>query len=127
MNLTLQFHDSEVARVESDGDRLSVRFSAASVRQGGGGVATEGHVSNLEMLMARAAWSGSLDDAVGRLSSGSLRVDDEPVGPLALPLAREGRVAVTLSFANGAALSITAASIALRFDGEPRWIESYAC
>jgi hypothetical protein len=130
MMLALRFHDSEVRTVQATGNRLSVQFSAASVRQSNGqsgAPATEGHVPNLELLLTRATWSGLLNDGVGRLSAGGLAVDGVPVAPVPLPWARSGKVTLELNFANGTALSVAAGSVEFRFSGEPRFFESHAC
>ncbi len=127
MTLVLQFHDSEVRQISANGDELCVAFSAASVRRLDTVDRREGYVLNLEMQLAGVACEGSLAEAVGRLSSGALCADGAHVSPVPLPWAREGQVAVTLNFANGTALSVAARSVELRFAGEPRWVESYAC
>lgn len=127
MNLSLQFHDSEVRDVQATGEGLIVAFSAAAVRSSDRRNGADGYVMNLEMLLTRATWSGAPADGVGRLSTGVLSIDDVPISPLPLPFARDGQVEVRLNFANGTLLSIAAAAVALRFSGEPRWVESYAC
>jgi hypothetical protein len=127
MNLVLQFHDSEVRQIRANGDELSVAFSAASVRRVGSAARSEGYVSNLELRLAGATWAGPLADAVGSLSTGALSIDGVPVSPVPLPWACEGRVAVTLDFANGTRLTLAARSVELRFAGEPRLVESYVC
>ena len=80
-----------------------------------------------DLSVTQATWSGALADGVGRLSTGALSIDGVPLSPVPLPLARAGKVALTLTFANGTLLSIAARSVLIRFSGEPRWVESYAC
>ena len=127
MSLSLQFHDSEVRQAQTAGADLSVAFSAASVRSSDRQNGIDGYVLNLEMLLTQATWTGARADGVGRLSTGALSIDGVPLSPVPLPLARAGKVALTLTFANGTLLSIAARSVLIRFSGEPRWVESYAC
>ena len=130
MNLTFQFHDSEVRQVQAAGAAsadLDVAFSAAAVRSPDRQNGADGYVLNLEMRLTGAAWSGTLADGVGRLSAGALCIDGVPLSPVPLPMARDGRVELTLNFTNGTLLSIAAVAIEFRFAGDVRFVESFAC
>ena len=130
MNLTFQFHDSEVRQVQAAGAAsadLDVAFSAAAVRSPDRQNGADGYVLNLEMRLTRATGSGTLADGVGRLSAGALCIDGVPLSPVPLPMARDGRVELTLNFTNGTLLSIAAVAIEFRFAGDVRFVESFAC
>ena len=120
-----EFHDSEVSEVRAEGPDLLLRFSAASVRQASDGAA--GHVRSLLMRLAGAEADGPLHEGVGRLAAGELFAGGSRIAPVPLPFAAEGAVHVSLRFNNGTQLSVRAIAVALRFGGDPRFMESYAC
>ena len=130
MNSALEFHDSEVASVHRMGDTLCVRFSAAYVHrsQGRPGFdAGAGYAQSLELRFQQAEWSGDLPSCLGRLSDGRLRDGDDTLSLVPLPYRSRGPVAAELVFQNGEVLSVRSASAALRFTGDPRFVESHAC
>jgi hypothetical protein len=126
----LQFHDSEVGRIDAADGALTVRFSAASVRsptaRAGGAVGT-GQVLNLQMRLHGASGPPPPGDCIGRLSGGLVTVDGKAVSPVHVPSAHRGRVVVTLNFANGRELAAQAQSVEFDVAGEARFVESYAC
>ena len=120
-----EFHDSEVSEVRAEGPDLVLCFSAAFVQQASDGVA--GYARTLEMRLAGAETEGPLQDGFGRLAEGELRVGADRIHPVLLPFVAQGPVRVSLRFNNGTQLSMQASAVTLRFGGDPRFMESYAC
>ena len=120
-----EFHDSEVSEVRAEGPDVLLRFSAAFVQQASDGAV--GHVRSLEMRLAGAEVEGPLHEGLGRLVEGELFTGGSRIRPVPLPFAAEGPARVSLRFNNGTQLLVRAAAVTLRFDGDPRFMESYAC
>ncbi|RZI79427.1 MAG: hypothetical protein EOP38_25425 [Rubrivivax sp.] len=134
MNMALQFHDSEVLRVESNEGVLRVVFAAAFVHRTTGLDSEKypqaGYVHALEMVFAKATWTGSpLSDCLGRLSAGHVmeHADKARRSCIDLPFASRGPVSAELQFANGSLLSIAAEALVCQFTGEPRFSEPLSC
>ena len=117
------FSDSEVRRVEAQGPRLRVVFSAAQVRRG----ATAGYAQSLEMVFEQATWTAALAECIGRLRDGHVTVAGARQSRLALPFESSGVLTAELVFGNGTLLSVRAASLLCRFTGDPQFLESMAC
>lgn len=120
----LEFHDSEVRSIALQVDVLTLAFSAAFVHADGAGL---GYVQSLELACTGATVDGPLADSVGRLTHGTLWVDGVARSTLPFPYTAPGPVRVELQFSNGTRLAITAASLACRFTGDPKFVESFAC
>ena len=78
LNTVLQFHDSEVSCVESVKGDVHVSFSAAHVQRSHGTPGRDvshGYAQAVELCLYQAAWSGILNECVGSLSEGELKVD----------------------------------------------------
>jgi hypothetical protein len=130
MNAALEFHDSEVSFVECTGSTLCVRFAAAYVHHSEGRPGSDagaGYVQTLELLFHEAQWSGNLQLCFGRLSDGQLREDEHTMSLVPLPYQSSAPVAGEFAFQSGERLSVKSASAVIRFTGEPRFVESYAC
>ncbi|WP_367849665.1 hypothetical protein [Rhodoferax sp. WC2427] len=120
----LAFHDSEVRSVVLRADALTLAFSAAFVQADGAGA---GYVQSLEIACTGATVDGPLADSVGRLSHGKLWVCGRVLPALPFPYAAPGPVRIELQFANGTRLVVSAATLACRFKGDPKFVESFAC
>ena len=130
IHFNLEFHASEIRSIEAAGDELTVYFSAASVQRTDGASITgnvTGYLNALEMRFGTATWDGPLADCMGRLTDGKLVAAGVPQARPALPCTHTNGVTVELQFANGVQLFITAASLACRFTGEPRFVEDFRC
>jgi len=130
LNTTLEFHDSEISRIETDGDALTIRFSAAHVRGYGGRTDADGgsgYAQPLAMQFGEAAWQGTIAECIGRLAGGKLVVDGVACPSLELPLGCRGTIAVLLDFRNGAQLNIRAGSLYCLFAAGTRFVEDFRC
>ena len=130
MNAALEFHDSEVSKVEANAGSVRVLFSAAYVHRSEGipGVDNgEGYVQTVELQIAGAIWKGSIDDCVGNISDGDLFVAGMPVRLVPLPFEATDEVRLELQFTNGSTLSTSGSSVHVRQTGEARFIERFAC
>jgi len=131
----LHWADSEVARVVRDGADVQVHLAAAQVvklpdEPGGPGERAVGHVRHLVLQLPQATLDANapLGDAIGRLSHGRLSLGDHASATgLAVPCQHPVRVQLSLAFANGTALDITAAGLQAGFQGEPDYRPSLAC
>lgn len=131
-----EFEDSEVAGIESNGNQLRVRFSAASVtRSEAGGRPEPGYLGGLELRCERAVWDGATRDAVGRLAGGFIDdADDRRRTRFDLPLELRGSgspdgssLHCELRFRQGQVLRVTAAAFAVTLPDDARYGESFAC
>ena len=131
----LHWADSEVARVVRDGVDVLVHLAAAQVvkvhdEPGGPGERAVGHVRHLVLRLPQAALESNapLGDAIGRLSHGRLkRGDHAAANGLAVPCQHAVRVQLSLAFANGTVLDITATGLQAGFQGDPDYRPSLAC
>ena len=76
MRFALEFHDSEVRDVATDGDAVRVRFAAASVRDAAGG---RGWLPGVTLALADATLAGDPSHAFGKLAEGRLRQDGRDI------------------------------------------------
>ncbi len=120
----LEFHDSEVHRIDMREGALTIAFSAAWVQAEGVGA---GYVQSLVMAFTGATVDGPLADGVGRLSQGKLWVDGLSLPALPFPYTASATVRVALQFSNGVRLEIAANGLVCQFTGDPKFIESFAC
>ena len=130
MQTTLEFHGSEIDRIEAADRGLSVLFSAAHVHRTDEVSAPDGafgFLNALEMRFDNAIWDGPLTDCMGRLTDGKLVAAGVPQARPALPCTHTKGVRVELQFANGVQLFITAASLTCRFNSEPHFVEDFRC
>lgn len=129
-NTTLQFHDSEVSCVESLNGFVRVSFSAAHVQRSLGAPgpdASHGYAQAVELCLHQATWTGSLNECVGRLSDGALKVDGCAIKQVPLPFQDSGAVTLNLQFSNGAWLSASGTWVEVFQRGQPQFVESFAC
>ena len=129
-NTELQFHDSEVSSVESVNGDVHVSFSAAYVHRSHGtpgGEVSHGYALAVELCLYQAAWSGILNECVGSLSDGALKVDGCSIKLVPLPFQCAGNITLHLQFANGAWLSATGTSVTVFHSGQPLFVEDFAC
>ena len=120
----LEFHDSEVRSIALQADALTLAFSAAFVQTEGAG---SGYVRSLEFACTGATVDGPLADGVGRLSNGKLWVDGVALPALPFPYTAPGPVRLELQFSNGTRLAIAAATLVCRFNGDAKFVASFAC
>ena len=131
MNIALEFHDSEVREIKAVDRGLQVSFSSAYVHHSTGRPGVDpgfGYAQALEMMLGEAVWTGQLHECLGALSHGRVSIEGiRMTSLLPLPYEHTGSVGVELVFANGATLSTSAQSLRVRFQGDPHFIESFAC
>ena len=130
MHTTLEFHGSEIDRIEAADRGLTILFSAAHVHRTDDGSrlgGVSGFLDALEMRFDNATWNGALADCLGRLTDGKLVADGVPQLRPALPCTHTNGVRVELQFANGVQLFMTAASLVCRFTREPHFVEDFRC
>lgn len=137
----LQWADSEVARVAAEGADVLIHLAAAQVlpvadagslggRALGHVERAVGHVRHLVLRLTQAEVDPTvpLGDAIGRLALGRLRLGDGPPAcTLAVPCQHPGPAHLSLAFANGTQLDISAAGLQAGFSGDPAYRPSLAC
>ena len=129
MNRALELHDSNVAQVRGEGDRLSVQFSEGYVHASDGtpGVsAGDGYLQPATLVFAGASWSNDSPALNGKLSDGTIEIDGRTVPLIPIPFDASGKVTAELVFVSGERLRISAQSVSCSAHGEPRWVEAYA-
>ena len=117
--LEFQFHDSEVSCVRVVSGDVHIAFSAASVRLG--------YLKAVEFCLSQASWSGNLNECVGGLSDGELKVDGASIQWVSLPFQGAGNISLMLEFANGALLCVTSTEVRVTQRGHPKFVENFAC
>jgi hypothetical protein len=126
-----QLTDSEVASVRQGGDGVSVHFSAASARalaaHAGSPPSVWGYALGVLLELEQAHVQHCDPHAMGRVAEGRLRSASQTLALLPLPGEALGEVVLLLRFANGGILQVQAGAWRCRFQGEPRWRESFAC
>ena len=129
MNRALELHDSNVAQVCGDGDRLSVQFSEAYVHASEGtlGVsAGDGYLQPAALVFVGASWSNVSPKLNGKLSDGTIEIDGRAVSLIPIPFDASGKVTAELVFVSGERLRISAQSVSCSVYGEASWVEAYA-
>jgi hypothetical protein len=129
MNFILEFHDSQVSKVQAGAEGLHIAFSSAYAHRSGDtpGDVISGYVRPVEMLLSASVWNGPLEECIGKLSGGALCLDGQPLPRVPLPYENSGQIALELIFANGSALTAMAQSVVVRFSGEAHFVESFFC
>jgi hypothetical protein len=130
-NAALEFHDSEVSSIKAVAGGVHVCFAAACVHYSNGtpGVdAGKGFARAVKLhLHEVAAWSGNLNECVGNLSDGKLKVDDRWVNLVPLPFEEAGMVTLYLQFSSGTVFSAKGTSVNVSPTGPSRFVENFAC
>ena len=124
MRFVLDFHDSEVRDVVTDGDAVHVRFAAASVRDDQG---RRGWLTSVRLTLTDATLSGDARHAFGKVVDGRLDREGQPVKPFALPAALAGDLALALRLANGTALTLRGRTLAATVADDARFTEDLSC
>jgi hypothetical protein len=129
-NAALEFHDSEVSGVHFMSGCVHVTFSAAYVHRSNevpGVDVGSGYMQSVQLLLREAVLSGPLNDCVGKLSDGNLRVNGRSVNLVPLPFEAAGQIALILQFSNGASFSAAGSSVQLHQTSAPRFVEHFGC
>ncbi len=124
MGFTLEFRNSEVRDVVADGDRVRIRFAAASVRRA---IGEHGWLPSVALTFEQARLQGDATLAFGKVADGSLRQDSRLAPRLPLPGTLAGAIELTLHFANGTLLTVHAASLRLSMANDARFVEDLSC
>jgi hypothetical protein len=130
MNSALEFHDSEVSTVEASVGSVRILFSAAYVHRSEGtpGVDNgDGYVQEVEIQIANAAWKGTPEEWVGKISDGDLFIKGTRLDLVPLPFEATDDVRLELQFTNGATLWASGTSVRVRHLGEARFVERFTC
>ena len=124
MAFTLEFADSEVHDVATDGATVRVRLAAACVRDAGG---SRGWLPGVALVLGDATLAGDPPLAFGRLAEGRLRHDGRDIPAPTLPAALAGELELALRFANGAQLTALGHAIVMSVDDDTRFKEDLSC
>lgn len=112
---SMDFRDSEVARVDASGADLVVRFAVAAVHAAGHG--GNHYLTGLELRLGGPGLRRVDAGSVGRLADGECRIDGRRQALLAVPAAFSGRIELHLQFANGARIEAEGRTLQLTHDG----------
>ena len=122
--MQLVFADSEVARVEVEGDTLLLRFAAAAIEQAESG--EDGYLPGLTLAFRHARWQGDPATCFGRLVDGELSDGISRFTRLELPFDGPGPWRAELVFAHGQRLVVDAQHVTAS-PGDAPLRPSYAC
>ena len=133
----LSWHNSEVRCVtppDPHGGQVRVILSAGAVLRASEGATFKaglpGFIKPLELVFEQARLTGPIDDCVGGMAQGELRLTSmraHPVKQIPLPWQCAETLTLSLQFRNGSLLLIEAASAHCTPSDESTFIESYAC
>ncbi|MBB5193243.1 hypothetical protein HNQ50_003997 [Silvimonas terrae] len=129
-NAALEFHDSEVRDVEASTNTVTVNFAAAYVHRSEGRPAIDagsGYMQSVQLVFADAQYSGPINECIGLLSDGLLKINGETSTTMPIPLSVSGSIYLEMGFANGSHILIAAQSLICRASGEAKFIESFDC
>lgn len=129
-NSALEFHDSQVAYVESRGEDLIIHLAAGYVHRSDGrpGVdAGAGYLAPISIRFANAKFVGDLGLCIGLLWEGWICLGEVKMTSLPLPYQGVGTISATLQFANGTGLEVTSSAIECALSGDEKFVESYSC
>src|SRR5215212_312920 len=89
MNSALEFHDSRVSSITSDGTHVSMRFGAAYLHESEGVPGVDegtGWVQEGQLVFSNAVWRGSFEIEDGWLIEGELTAaSEEPRSMIPVP------------------------------------------
>jgi hypothetical protein len=124
-----EFDDSEVSSVRLEGSTLTLRFSAARLREEGPASRDGGHayMPGLVLRLAEARADGPWADGLGRLTFGQAVIAGVRHTALPLLLDMAGPVHLSLRFANGAELEASAAALSVQAPPGATAAEHYRC
>jgi hypothetical protein len=132
--LCFRLADSELAAVEAfegddDSRAVHLRFSAAAARTepAAGGQAQEGFVAGVVLVLQGARVVAHDTPLFGRVAAGGVRAQARRLSALPLPGAVAGPLRLELALAHGGMLTVDAAALVVRVDGELRFVESSSC
>ena len=123
--MRLAFADSEVARVEADGDLLRIVFAAAAVEPTLPGE-EGGYLLGLVLDLAGATWQGDAAACFGRLVEGALSDAVTRFTAIELPFDGDGPWQAEFTF-HGATLTVEALHARCVPDASTVFRASYAC
>ncbi|WP_157118735.1 hypothetical protein [Azohydromonas lata] len=126
----LLFSDSEVAAVTLANGNVRILFSAAHVLRYAPNdfeKLIEGFARNVELVLSATMPGLTLNEFMGRISSGRIFVENQWARQAAFPHTISGPIKLELSFANQSHLDIETDGLECRFIGESNFFESMAC
>lgn len=129
-NSALEFHDSQVAYVESRGEDLIIHLAAGYVHRSDGHPGVDvgaGYLAPISIRFANAKFVGDLGLSIGLLWDGWICLGEVKMTLLPLPYQGVGKVSATLQFANGTGLEVTASAVECALPGDAKFVESYSC
>jgi hypothetical protein len=119
---SVELHDSQLAAIRTDAQRITLELRPAYVHRDG-----MGWRQNANIDMAGVDPAVSADLAPARVADGMLKTQRGPVhNLLILPLFERGHVHLRLELASGKVLEVTGTSIAVNLLGEPEFVEQYS-
>jgi hypothetical protein len=127
---TLFFSDSEVAAVSSANGSIRILFSAAHVLRHSSNNSEkpiEGFARNVELILSGTKPDQTLNECIGRISSGRMFSENKWAPQATLPCIMPGPIKLELVFANQSHLEIEAIGLECRFGGKQNFFESMAC
>jgi hypothetical protein len=124
-----EFDDSEVSSVRFEGSTLTLRFSAARLREEDPGAHDAGHayLPGLVLRLAEARVDGPWADCFGRLTFGQAVIAGVRHTVLPLLLDRAGPVHLSLRFANGTVLEASGTALSVQALPGATAAEHYRC
>ena len=129
MNTALEFHDSRVQSIQTDGiGGLSLNFSGAYIHKSVGQPGVDpgaGHKQAAKVSFSEAKARGNLAECIGPLSDGCISVDGRFLSLLPVPYSFRGPVAAEFTFQNGASIVIDANGVECTAFGSSEFVETF--
>jgi hypothetical protein len=124
-----EFDDSEVSSVRLEGSALTLRFSAAQLRQEGPAARDAGHayLAGLVLRLGEARVVGPWADGLGRLTFGEVIIGGVRHTALPLLLDMAGPVHLSLRFDNGTVLDAAGSTLSIQAPPGATAAEHFRC
>lgn len=127
MNTLFEFQDSEVQAVTWADGTLTIRFSAAFVREEQAPTPRIGYLSGVSLSLRTPQPPAGMDTALGSLASGYIEVAGSRNKMLPLPGKVSGPLRLVLNFHRGGVLQVEAQELEATSNAPGSFVESFAC
>jgi hypothetical protein len=128
-NAALEFHDSDIAAIEDDGQKITIRFAPAYVHRSSGVPGTDpgtGWSQDAVMVLSEGKLRGDPPRGQHTIASGSAKLSNASYDDLVpVPLSHVGDVHICFLFDDGSEINIHAQAMSLSLVGAATYVEDF--
>ena len=126
-NAAVEFHDSKLGAIETESDKITIRFQPAYVHRSEGvpGIdAGTGWSQDAVMVLDGCTFSGNVAETPMAIWDGTFTVGDQAFnGYVPVPFDRVGDVQVSITLLDGSEIRISAKQVHFELLGDPTFVE----